>query len=80
MEARKVLTTKGRFNLMLHAVGDLKTADLNGDGWLDIIACSYNDIANNRQFDMGTYIFWGSGRGLTKQTPNGCQVLLPLDR
>ncbi|RIJ46650.1 VCBS repeat-containing protein [Maribellus luteus] len=42
---------------------DLNTADLNSDGWLDMLACSYSDVANNNHFDMGTYIFWGSNAG-----------------
>ena len=45
------------------AVSDLETADLNSDGWLDIIATCYNDIANNDHHDMGLFIFWGNPKG-----------------
>ncbi len=41
---------------------DLETADLNGDGWLDIVACPYKDPLTLHP-DTGLLIFWGSPGG-----------------
>lgn len=45
------------------SVSDLETADLNGDGWLDIIAPCYNDKSTNNHHDMGIFILWGGDGG-----------------
>jgi hypothetical protein len=37
----------------------MNTADLNGDGWLDLIATSYG-LPGTLHYDFGTYLFWGS--------------------
>src|SRR5690606_32212860 len=42
--------------------GDMKSADLNGDGWLDLVASSLL-IPNSLFYDFGTYIFWGGEHG-----------------
>jgi len=44
------------------AVEDIKVADLNGDGWLDLIAATYR-FPGALNYDFGTYIYWGSSRG-----------------
>jgi len=46
----------------LHGPADINTADLNADGWLDIIATSHS-LRPSMHWDFGTYIFWGSSRG-----------------
>ena len=51
--------------------GDLNTADLNGDGWLDLIASSLL-IPNTIFYDYGTYIFWGGASGFS---PSNAQRL-----
>jgi len=41
---------------------DIETADLNGDGWLDLMISSFNDpVSKNR--DLGFAIYWGSPEG-----------------
>jgi len=40
----------------------IETADLNADGFLEIIVASYYDKANS-YFDTGNYIFWGRPDG-----------------
>lgn len=40
----------------------LEAADLNADGWLDLIAGSYHDPIE-KYHDTGTTIFWGGPRG-----------------
>ena len=40
----------------------IKTADLNADGFLDIIVANYQDRINGF-FDMGNIIFWGRADG-----------------
>ena len=40
----------------------LETADLNADGYLDLIAGSYHDQIEGHH-DVGTFIFWGSTMG-----------------
>lgn len=42
--------------------GDMNTADLNGDGWLDLVVSSLL-IPNSLFYDFGTYIFWGGVKG-----------------
>jgi hypothetical protein len=44
------------------AVEDIKVADLNGDGWLDLIAATYR-FPGALNYDFGTYIYWGSPSG-----------------
>ncbi len=41
---------------------DLETADLNGDGWLDLITGSYHDVISGCH-DTGTIILWGGPQG-----------------
>ncbi|MFV1968378.1 MAG: FG-GAP-like repeat-containing protein [Pirellulaceae bacterium] len=46
---------------------EFEAADLNGDGYLDLIAgCFWDPIA--RVHDLGTMIFWGSPEGTYKQS------------
>ncbi len=46
----------------LMAADDINTADLDGDGWLDLIVTSYR-IPGTLHFDFGTHIFWGGPKG-----------------
>ncbi|NUM53855.1 MAG: VCBS repeat-containing protein [Candidatus Hydrogenedentes bacterium] len=41
---------------------EMETADLNADGFLDLIVGSYNDKVTG-DFDTGSLIFWGSADG-----------------
>ena len=41
---------------------DVRTADLDGNGWLDLIATSYK-LPNTNNYDYGTFILWGSPEG-----------------
>ena len=41
-----------------------ETADLNSDGYLDLIVGGYAD-PTTRSFDVGLFIFWGSEKGFT---------------
>ena len=41
-----------------------ETADLNSDGYLDLIVGGYAD-PTTRSFDVGLFIFWGSEEGFT---------------
>jgi hypothetical protein len=43
-------------------VNDIKTADLDKDGWLDLIAGSLL-IPDTQQRDYGVYIYWGGSEG-----------------
>lgn len=52
--------------------GDMNVADLNGDGWLDLVASSLL-IPNSLFYDFGTYIFWGSPGGFD---PSKAQKLI----
>ncbi|MDB6094991.1 MAG: hypothetical protein JWM32_2553 [Verrucomicrobia bacterium] len=44
---------------------DLEAADLNGDGWLDLLVASYEDPVT-KHHDTGFSIFWGSPTGWTQ--------------
>jgi hypothetical protein len=57
---------------MLSAV-DVKTADLNKDGWLDLVLSSHEfygemrfDFSGTMDCDFGTYIFWGGPKGFSQ--------------
>jgi len=41
---------------------DMSTADLDGNGWLDLIVTSFM-IPDTRINDFGTYVFWGGPEG-----------------
>lgn len=41
---------------------DMHTADLDGNGYLDLIATSYT-LPGTANYDYGTFIFWGSADG-----------------
>ena len=56
---------------------DLETADLNNDGWLDIIACSYIDKIN-RNSDTGCLLLWGSPEGFKYWNSQWLPGLTPL--
>jgi hypothetical protein len=49
-------------SLPLVAANDIKTADLDRDGWLDLVVTSHK-LPNSAFFDFGTVIFWGGPRG-----------------
>ena len=46
----------------LVAAEDMKAADLDGDGWLDLIAATYR-ILPTPHYDHGVYIYWGGPKG-----------------
>jgi len=46
----------------LAAADDLTAADIDLDGWLDLIVTSYH-LRGTLYFDFGTYIFWGGPAG-----------------
>lgn len=49
----------------LVAANDMKTADLNRDGWLDLVVTSHK-MADTSFFDFGTTVFWGSPNGFSQ--------------
>ena len=51
-----------QLRLTVHSAIDLETADLNADGYLDLIAGSYRDRLSDFH-DTGTTIFWGNKSG-----------------
>lgn len=54
-----------QFQLAVHSPIDLETADLNGDGYLDLLVGTYEDRVTKIR-DLGTHIFWGSANGFQK--------------
>ena len=50
----------------------VNAADLNGDGYLDLVVGSYNDPVSGHR-DMGLMIFWGGPDGYSRRTPSGCR-------
>lgn len=48
--------------IAIPSIIDLETADLNSDGYLDIVASSYKDKTDNFH-DTGVTIFWGAAEG-----------------
>ncbi len=55
-------TPDRHFALPMVAADDIKTADLDGDGWLDLISTSYI-LPKTNNYDHGTHVFWGSSDG-----------------
>ena len=51
-----------RQDLPLVSPDDITSADLNGDGWLDLIVTSFF-IPGTHDYDFGTYLFWGGPEG-----------------
>jgi hypothetical protein len=51
-----------QYSLPLVAANDLKTADLDRDGWLDLVVTSHK-LPNSAFFDFGTIIYWGGPKG-----------------
>jgi len=51
-----------RQDLPLVSPDDISAADLNGDGWLDLIVTSFF-IPGTHDYDFGTYLFWGGPDG-----------------
>jgi hypothetical protein len=56
---------------------DLETADLNADGRLDLIACSYMDPVTGHH-DTGALIFWGVEEGFEPWNAQRLPALTPL--
>lgn len=48
----------------LVSANDVKTADLDRDGWLDLIVATHK-VPGTLDFDFGTYIYWGSSQGFS---------------
>ncbi|MFN0170758.1 MAG: FG-GAP repeat domain-containing protein [Bryobacteraceae bacterium] len=51
-----------RLDLPLVSPDDISVADLNSDGWLDLIVTSFF-IPGTHGYDFGTYLFWGGPDG-----------------
>jgi hypothetical protein len=56
---------------------DLETADLNRDGRLDLIVCSYMDPVTGHH-DTGALIFWGAKEGFKPWNAQRLPALTPL--
>ena len=56
---------------------DLETADLNQDGYLDLIACSYYDKISQLH-DTGVLLFWGSNEGFSPWNAQWLPGITPL--
>jgi FG-GAP-like repeat len=54
-------------------------ADFNGDGWLDLLAGSYNDPVSGHR-DMGLVLFWGSPDGFRHANAQWLPGFSPLGR
>ena len=54
-------------------------ADFNGDGWLDVLAGSYNDPVSGHR-DMGLVIFWGGRDGYRHSNAQWLPGFSPLGR
>lgn len=54
-------------------------ADFNGDGWLDLLAGSYNDPISGHR-DMGLVIFWGGRDGYRHSDAQWLPGFSPLGR
>ncbi len=54
-------------------------ADFNGDGWLDLLAGSYNDPVSGHR-DMGLVIFWGGRDGYKHSDAQWLPGFSPLGR
>ncbi len=54
-------------------------ADFNGDGWLDLLAGSYNDPISGHR-DMGLVIFWGGSDGYRHADAQWLPGFSPLGR
>jgi hypothetical protein len=57
-------TVERHSSIPLVAANDLKTADLDADGWLDLVVTSHK-LPNSLYWDFGTYIYWGSAKGFS---------------
>lgn len=54
-------------------------ADFNGDGWLDMLAGSYNDPVSGHR-DMGLILFWGGAEGYRHSNSQWLPGFSPLGR
>ncbi|GAA5221499.1 FG-GAP repeat domain-containing protein [Membranihabitans marinus] len=61
----------------MYSVIDLEVADLNADGYLDIIACHYKDHINGHH-DLGMTIMWGSQNGFQNWNSQWLPSYTPL--
>ena len=74
---------KGRFSaadkIVLPYPGpiDLEAADLNGDGWLELIVASYEDAVAHHH-DTGSSIFWGGPAGWHQSRSQSLPGMTPL--
>lgn len=62
--------TRNQTSLPILAPTDVKTADLDKDGYLDLIVSTHRfpgawrfDFPGTMEYDFGTYIFWGGPQG-----------------
>ena len=61
---KKGFTVDRQSSIPLVAANDLKTADLDADGWLDLVVTSHK-LPKSLYWDFGTYIYWGSVKGFS---------------
>ncbi len=74
-------STENRSRIYASSPIDIEAADLNADGYLDLVAASYYEKTTGL-FDMGNRIFWGSASGYTvadsQWLPGGATVGLTV--
>lgn len=51
-----------RFTMPMTGCDDVQAADLDADGWIDLVATSYI-LPKTNDYDFGTHIFWGGPGG-----------------
>lgn len=71
--------TKQEQRLRISGPVGVDAADFNGDGWLDLLAGSYNDPVSGHR-DMGLVIFWGRRDGYIHSDAQWLPGFSPLGR
>lgn len=61
----------------LHSAIDLETADLNADGWADLIVGCYADDTSHAH-DLGSHVLWGSSIGFHQSNSQFLPGLTPI--
>ena len=80
-ENRKFTNATGACNIKCMAAVNIEKADLNHDGFEDIIIVNYREEHN---YDINSYIYWGTADGINTETPfliptNTALEILPAD-
>lgn len=71
--------TKRDQRLKISGPVGVDAADFNGDGWLDLVAGSYDDPVSGHR-DMGLIIFWGGSDGYRHSDAQWLPGFSPLGR